>query len=350
MGTDDSYSTIITNTDDLVTILADNLLSSFNLNISGGTDNNKVYIPTSATTITSGLTTGTYLDIDGNLFLVTGSTTVGDKKVYSGSNVNNDLNVISTFNYLPYGPHKVKIYNNLNKNLWFTKFYPYKNSITFSNEFDYDGNLRDKNLYKNYYEKFLTQLYSVNTRTWEFEGYLPDNLYYYLTLASTIKIGDKRFMIVDMSINLLTGKVSLKMINYTNYKLGSKLASGERTDVLNNLLKYNVYPSNRGIVLFNGLNKTIDYVSDGTTAQYNGSASINQTTYYIGNDIESFLVAYQGSVSTQNVNVYLVRYGEIIGILPLSLSGISTPTLSIPLFTQIKNKAIIGDIIMIMPR
>jgi|GEM_PF-5508010 len=352
MGTDDSYTKIITNKDDLITYYEDSVICSFNLteSIPGATANNSISFGV-AESVGKDTLVGDIVAIDDNLFLVQSKTTAagGGVKLVGVNLDYEELTTITPKVYLTYGNHIYKRYRNMDYNAWRSNSYPYKNSITFGNEYDFNGSLRDKNLYKNYYEKFITQLYSINTRTWEYEGHLPDNLIYYLTLSSTLKIQDKRFMIADMTINLLSGKISLKMINYTNYKLGSKQSSGERTDVLNNLVKYDVVPSNRGIVFFNGVSKTIDTIVSGSSSQANGQSSLNETTYYIGNEIETFVLNFLDTPGSVDVNVYLVRYGEIILLIDtLTISSV-TDDLTINL-AAVGKKAIIGDIIMIMPR
>lgn len=347
MGTDDSYSTIQYNKSDFITDILDYVVCSLNKNPTGGTENGVIYFETYET-VGATINVGDIINLEGNYFKVNSKTTVSGRVKLIGDNIDNDWVITSTFNRLDFESHRYIRYGSPDYSKWLTSSYPYKDSITFGSEYDYNGVLRNKTLYKNYYEQFLTQLYSVNTRTWSFTGYLPDNLLYYLNLSSTIKIGDKRFMINDMTIDLLTGKITLKMINYTSFKLGSKVSSGDRTDVLNNLVKYGIYPSTRGIVFFNGTTKTIYNIIEGSNTQSNGEAGQNQYTYYIGNDIDSFILNFTDTPGNQNVTIYLVRYGQIIEKIDSVISS-TTDDLSINLGSKGKS-GLIGDIIMIIPR
>lgn len=92
----------------------------------------------------------------------------------------------------------------------------YLESITFSKEFDFAGNERDRTLYTQYYESYISQIYSLKTREWDFKMFLPSHILYRLKFNTTIIIGDYKYNITEMTVDLTTGQGSVKLLNQLN--------------------------------------------------------------------------------------------------------------------------------------
>lgn len=92
----------------------------------------------------------------------------------------------------------------------------YTQSITFSEEYDYMGVLRPNTLYRTFYEKYVSQIYNVRARIWEYDVVIPKNILYRISMDDTIIIRDVKFSIIDMTVDLLTGEGKLKLLNLIN--------------------------------------------------------------------------------------------------------------------------------------
>lgn len=89
----------------------------------------------------------------------------------------------------------------------------YIESITFSQEADFQGVGRNTTLYSKYYEDYITQIYSVKTREWDFSFTLPSEILYQLKFNTTVIIGDYKYSIVELTVDLNTGAGNVKLLN-----------------------------------------------------------------------------------------------------------------------------------------
>lgn len=92
----------------------------------------------------------------------------------------------------------------------------YKESITFSQEIDYKGELRNNSLVGLYYQRYLDQIYSLKTREWDYNIELPAHIIYNLKLNSTIIYNSNKHTIIEMSVDLITGSGKIKLLNLIN--------------------------------------------------------------------------------------------------------------------------------------
>ena len=88
--------------------------------------------------------------------------------------------------------------------------FSYSTTLAFSNE-NYFNAILDKSLYYNNYKSLFNGVYSRYAREYEYEAILPKSIYTTLSLGNQVIIGNKRFAITDLTINLLTGDTKLKL-------------------------------------------------------------------------------------------------------------------------------------------
>lgn len=89
------------------------------------------------------------------------------------------------------------------------------NSINFSADFStFLYSEITRNLFSNYWEDYISDLYSLKRRIINYTAYLPIGLIINLKLNDRIVIGDKAYIINSMKINLVSGKVDFELLNY----------------------------------------------------------------------------------------------------------------------------------------
>lgn len=89
------------------------------------------------------------------------------------------------------------------------------NSINFSADFStFLYSEITRNLFSNYWEDYISDLYSLKRRIINYTAYLPIGLIINLKLNDRIVIGDKAYIINSMKINLTSGKVDFELLNY----------------------------------------------------------------------------------------------------------------------------------------
>lgn len=343
MGSDNSFYGFDINKDNLLIKVDTAEICGVNFS-SGGPDNGYLNF-TGGGILASSATTGNIVFVDDKYYEITGTIAANRVTVKEVDNKWFDLVGITS---KPYTTHNVKLYQ-ADKNYW--RCPEYTQSLTYSQEYDYQGILRDESLYKNYYQEFIDQLYDVKSRTWEFEAELPASILYNIDLSSTIKISDKRYSILEININLLNGKSNLKLINYLKFSQGSKELFDNREDDLNELNKYNIKPSTNGVTFFNGLNNTFSLIySDitlpsGTENEYiQVKANQNQSTIY---DIEfntNFRINFISSTN-QFVKILHIRGECVIDRYNTQLVG---NVLTLDISSKQKGGQI-NDIFMILP-
>jgi len=89
----------------------------------------------------------------------------------------------------------------------------YLNSINFNNEIStwYLNNLSN-GLFQNYYNKYITNLYDINTRLLNIKGHLPTTMLSKLKLNDRLIIKDKRYLINTFTTDLTSGEVNFELI------------------------------------------------------------------------------------------------------------------------------------------
>lgn len=71
-----------------------------------------------------------------------------------------------------------------------------------------------RNLYSNYWQDYISDLYSLKRRLSTYTAYLPIGILINLNLNDRIQIGGNAYVINSMKINLTTGKVDFELLNY----------------------------------------------------------------------------------------------------------------------------------------
>ena len=71
-----------------------------------------------------------------------------------------------------------------------------------------------RNLFSNFWEDYISDLYSLKRRIQTFTANLPTAVLINLELNNIIKIGDKAYVINSMRSNLSTGKTEFELLNY----------------------------------------------------------------------------------------------------------------------------------------
>lgn len=71
-----------------------------------------------------------------------------------------------------------------------------------------------RNLFSNYWQDYISDLYSLKRRISNYTAYLPIGVLINLRLNDRIKIGGYAYIINSMKINLVSGKVDFELLNY----------------------------------------------------------------------------------------------------------------------------------------
>jgi hypothetical protein len=71
-----------------------------------------------------------------------------------------------------------------------------------------------RNLFSNYWQDYISDLYSLKRRISTYTAYLPIGVLINLNLNDRLKIGDRAYVINSMKINLVSGKVDFELLNY----------------------------------------------------------------------------------------------------------------------------------------
>lgn len=101
------------------------------------------------------------------------------------------------------------IFSNVDK----LDIFNYNTTLTFSREYEFQTDLREKTLFSNNYEDLLSGIYSPYTREYEVSAILPKHIYTNLNLGSQLIIRNQRFNITDINLNLINGETKLKLNN-----------------------------------------------------------------------------------------------------------------------------------------
>lgn len=72
----------------------------------------------------------------------------------------------------------------------------------------------ERNLFSNYWQDYISDLYSLKRRISTYTAYLPIGVLINLNLNDRLKIGDRAYVINSMKINLVSGKVDFELLNY----------------------------------------------------------------------------------------------------------------------------------------
>lgn len=89
----------------------------------------------------------------------------------------------------------------------------YLKSINFNNEISsWYLNTTSSGLFQNYYNRYITNLYDINTRLLNIKGHLPTTMLSKLKLNDRLVIKDKRYLINTFTTDLTSGEVNFELI------------------------------------------------------------------------------------------------------------------------------------------
>ena len=95
-------------------------------------------------------------------------------------------------------------------------------AFLFSSEFStWDGQIILNNLYTNYHQNYINDLFNIKRRNWSFKAQLPLNILSVLDLNDILKIKDDYYRIDSYDLNLLTGEARLNLINAFDAQIGA---------------------------------------------------------------------------------------------------------------------------------
>jgi len=94
-------------------------------------------------------------------------------------------------------------------------------AFLFSSEFStWNGDLIANNLYSNYHQTYINNLFNIKRRNWSFKAQLPLDKLSLLELNDILKIKDDYYRIDNYDLNLLTGEAKLNLINAFDTQIG----------------------------------------------------------------------------------------------------------------------------------
>ena len=86
--------------------------------------------------------------------------------------------------------------------------------ITFGLELDpYHGQAFNETLYSQFWEDYITDLYSTSRRVYSFKAILPMTTIYQLKMNDKLVIAGKRYVINEVNLNLRTREATLELLN-----------------------------------------------------------------------------------------------------------------------------------------
>ena len=87
-------------------------------------------------------------------------------------------------------------------------------TLTFGLELDpYHEQAFINTLYNDYWQDYVTDLYSTSRRVYKFKGVLPPRIIYSLNMNDKLVIGTRRYIINSMQINLRTRETQMELLN-----------------------------------------------------------------------------------------------------------------------------------------
>jgi len=99
-------------------------------------------------------------------------------------------------------------------------------SLTFGKEAsEWNGNITENTLYKNYYQDYIEAIFNIKRRTFRYKGILPLRILSKLQLNDVLKIDSDYYRIDNYNFNLLNGEIDLALINSFDNNLQSFSAS-----------------------------------------------------------------------------------------------------------------------------
>jgi hypothetical protein len=170
-------------------------------------------------------------------------------------------------------------------------------TINFNAELStYNYNLMENSLYKNYWEDYITDIFSEKRRVYNLDAVLPLSIQRQLELNDRLIINDRRYLINNIKSNLLNNKVTLELVNDIYRGVSS-------ADVVDNL-QLNIY---NALIPFEGDVFTITIQASGTTTVSvvdNGYGIFSTVTPLIVKDNGFVTVTVSqnnGAIRTQNI-------------------------------------------------
>jgi hypothetical protein len=86
--------------------------------------------------------------------------------------------------------------------------------LTFGLELDpYHGQAFNETLYSQFWEDYITDLYSTSRRVYSFKAILPMTTIYQLKMNDKLVIAGKRYVINEVNLNLRTREATLELLN-----------------------------------------------------------------------------------------------------------------------------------------
>ena len=86
--------------------------------------------------------------------------------------------------------------------------------ITFGRELDpYHEQAFNETLYGEFWEDYVTDLYSTSRRVYSFKAILPMNIIYQIKMNDKLVIAEKRYIINEVNLNLRTREATLELLN-----------------------------------------------------------------------------------------------------------------------------------------
>jgi len=170
-------------------------------------------------------------------------------------------------------------------------------TINFNAELStYNYNLMENSLYKNYWEDYITDIFSEKRRVYNLEAVLPLSIQRQLELNDRLIINDRRYLINNIKSNLLNNKVTLELVNDIYRGVSS-------ADVVDNL-QLNIY---NALIPFEGDVFTITIQASGTT-----TVSVVDNGYGVFSTVTPLIVKDNGFVTvTVNQNNGAIRTQNI---------------------------------------
>lgn len=99
-------------------------------------------------------------------------------------------------------------------------------AMLFSEEFStWNGQRIENNLYSNYHQNYINDLFNIKRRNWDFTAYLPLDKLSLLELNDILKIKEDYYRIDRYELNLLNGEAKLKLINAFDTQIGGFIPS-----------------------------------------------------------------------------------------------------------------------------
>jgi hypothetical protein len=152
------------------------------------------------------------------------------------------------------------------------------NSLGFGIEATLSGDAPASTIYTNFYQRYLSRLFSSKSRIVHFDAILPVGEWLQLEMNDTISVSGNLYKIESIEYDILNEKAHLVLISYPNVDLQTYDTTGNNTDWTDGELRPDGVTTLNGDAVGRGVTNSKDNVGGGTGVTILGQKSFGDST------------------------------------------------------------------------